>query len=158
MEKVVKKNPNLLTNAKDVIVETETTDDGKKKGITLDEHLGRFPGCKAEKTTNGFVIKFPNGFIIQGHKINVAPTNVAQNNAVWTGILNLGNWDIPFTNFLYASANIVNAPGDRSYWLSCYKWGHNPSATSCGKIVVNETWNGLSNGVDILSVGYGYWK
>lgn len=39
MEKVVKKNPNLLTNAKDVIVETEMTDGGKKKGERLTDYL-----------------------------------------------------------------------------------------------------------------------
>lgn len=126
--------------------------------LILEQFLNNFSGCKIEKTTNGFVIKFPNGFMVQGKETFAGPTNATQNNSIWTGQVDLGNWDIPFTTFLYASASISRISGARNYWLGGYTQNNNPSATYCGKIIINETWNGLSNGVGILSIGYGYWK
>ncbi len=39
MKKTVERNPDVLTNAKDVVVENGTTTDGKKKGIALNKYL-----------------------------------------------------------------------------------------------------------------------
>lgn len=150
---MTKLNINKLIDLNKIGIKTDSS-----KATTLYKYLKKFPGCKIEQTTNGFVIKFPNGFMIQGKEVYEGATNPTQNNSIWTARIDLGDWDIPFKTFMFAHASITRVAGDRTYWLGGYMGYHNPSATSCGIILVNESWNGLGNAVGVLSIGFGYWK
>lgn len=135
-------------NANEVVV---LNDNNKAK--TLDKL-----NYSIEQTANGFVIKFASGFMIQTKEVFDTPSGASQNNSAWTATLNLGNWDVPFKTFLYGHASISKMNGARGYWLTCYAHNNSPSATACGVIAVNDTWNGFSNKVGVLSIGFGFWK
>ena len=152
-QKFFKNNEKL--NANEIAVETDTN-----KYKILDNVLNDLE-IKYEKTTNGFVIKFSSGFMIQ-RKTMEFTKSFGNDGSVFSAENDMGDWDVPFNQLIDFDYSIGEIKGARSVWVASntYTSGVGPNSateTSCGKVTTLLTWQANAT-YNLSCTGYGLWK
>ena len=120
-----------------------------------------------EKTTNGFNLKFANGFMIQKKKLTRVSVNcntsAGNNTGLFYGTYDMGDWDVPFTELFDFTYTIGKVYGARQPWLSSNTWNSTdhveeaPNNTWCGRLSMYLNWSSAV-GCDLTCTGFGMWK
>ena len=120
-----------------------------------------------EKTTNGFNLKFANGFMIQKKKLTRVSVNcntsAGNNTNLFYGTYDMGDWDVPFTELFDFTYTIGKVYGARQPWLSSNTWNGTdyvedaPNNTWCGRLSMYLNWSAVV-GCDLTCTGFGMWK
>ena len=121
-----------------------------------------------EKTTNGFNLKFANGFMIQKKILTRTTVNCNQranpdDTLLYYGTKNMGKWDVPFTELFDFTYTIGTIYGERMPWLASNTWNKSASkenkatTTACGIVNMYLNWGGQVT-CDLTCTGFGMWK
>ena len=114
-----------------------------------------------EKTDNGFVLKFSNGFMIQ-RKTMEFTKSFGNDGSSFSAENDMGDWDVPFNQLIDFDYSIGEIKGARSVWVgsNTYTSGVGPNSateTSCGKVTTLLTWQASAT-YNLSCTGYGLWK
>ena len=121
-----------------------------------------------EKTTNGFNLKFANGFMIQKKILTRTTVNCNQranpdDTLLYYGTKNMGKWDVPFTELFDFTYTIGTIYGERMPWLASNTWNKSASkenkatTTACGIVNMYLNWSAQVT-CDLTCTGFGMWK
>lgn len=157
-----KQSAGIIATVVDTLESSSTTDAlSAKQGKILNDKTVTF-----EKTTNGFNLKFANGFMIQKKKLTRVSVNCntsAGDNGLFYGTYDMGDWDVPFTELFDFTYTIGKVYGARQAWLSSNTWNGTdhveeaPNNTWCGKLNMYLNW-GSAVSCDLTCTGFGMWK
>ena len=121
-----------------------------------------------QKTANGFVLKFPNGFMIQKKILTKTTVNCNQranenDTLLYLGTKDMGKWNVPFTKLFDFTYTIGTIYGERMPWLASNTWNKSASTenkattTGCGIVAMYLNW-GAKVTCDLTCTGFGLWK
>lgn len=123
------------------------------KGTSLDKYI-KEKAVEVNQTTNGFVIKFANGFMIQQKKVFFQGYNFVQDFNLFGATYDAGNWDIPFKSIISTNQTCESTLNRVMIPSGTYS---NYSETYAGAYHIT-TVNGGYNDFYAYITGYGYWK